>query len=248
MSGFDSVEVRAFWGATITILLLFAFQALLVHLARKGFPKRTVSFWDVIVTTEDEKYSLSRFQFYLWFVVILISYGAISFAKGQLANITEGLYLLMGVNTASAVASTAITFTKGTFRPGRSPNFFTDLFLDTKNSIDLPRTQMFVWTIVLGVGYVLWVIRLIHEATDPVKLTFPELENGLVVLMGISHSAYLGAKAVEASTDVSSIQSGQPAKQSVPDPQKEWRQAQDRFQRFLTQNKIEGGATRKDSH
>ncbi len=247
MSGFDSLQVRAFWGAITTLLLLFAFQAALVHMARKNSPKRAVSFWDLIVTTEDEKYSLSRFQYYLWFVVILISYGAVCFAKGMLANIPEGLYLLMGVNTASAVASSAITFAKGTFSSGRSPNFFTDLFLDTKNSLDLPRTQMFAWTIALVVGYVLWVFRLIYAAHDPNGLTLPQIDNGLIVLMGISHSAYLGAKAVETSTDIHSAPLGQPVKPSAPEPQEEWRQAQQRFQRLLTQKHIEKDAAHKPS-
>lgn len=245
MSGFDSLQVRAFWGAIMTLLLFFAFQATLVHLARKNSSRRAISFWDLIVTTEDEKYSLSRFQYYLWFVVILTSYGAVCFARGILANIPEGLYLLMGVNTVSAVTSTAITFTKGTFKPGGTPNFFTDLFLDTKNSLDLPRTQMFTWTIVLAVGYVVWVIRLICTADNPNELTLPQIDNGLIVLMGISHTAYLGAKAVDASTDRSSTSLDQPVKASALESQDEWRQAQQRFQRYVTQKREEEEAARR---
>lgn len=40
-----------------------------------------------------------------------------------------------------------------------NPNFFVDVFFDAKNSLDVPRTQMFAWTIVVSGVYLVQVFR-----------------------------------------------------------------------------------------
>jgi len=180
-------------GAGGTLALLLVLQWILVLIARKYVADREVIFWDLVVTTEDERYSLSRLQLYMWFVTILISYGAIYFAQreGAIPDVPEELYILMGVITSSTVASTVITFTKkAAWNPGK-PNFFIDVFFDSKNSLDLPRTQMFAWTIVIIVVYLVQVFRSLGDSS------LPRVPAGLIVLMGISNGAYLGTKAAE---------------------------------------------------
>lgn len=152
---------------------------------------------DLIITSDDNRFSLSRLQFWLWFVVVIISWGAISWATRRLYAVPDNLYILMGVNVAATVASSAITAAKGTFPRAGKPNFFRDIFMDSKKTLDLPRVQMFVWTLIILVGYVAVVIEHYRQALP----SLPNIPEGLIVLMGLSHGAYLGAKATEKNTD-----------------------------------------------
>ena len=148
---------------------------------------------DLIVTSEDNRVSLSRLQFWLWFMVVVISWGAVSWANRRLYPVPENLYILMGVNATAAVASSAITATKGFSPRAAKPNFFKDVFLDSRKTLDLPRTQMFVWTIIILVGYLSVLVEHYQQGLP----SLPNIPEGLIALMGISHGAYLGTKATE---------------------------------------------------
>ncbi len=76
------MEFRGLLGALIAFVLLLALQSYLVKYARsrateKG-TKRDVKFMDLIITSEDERYSLSRFQMYLWTVFVIIGFARYS--------------------------------------------------------------------------------------------------------------------------------------------------------------------------
>ncbi len=78
--------------------------------------------------------------------------------------------------------------------PVDQPDFVKDIFFDgKKNSLDLPRTQMFVWTIV---SLCYFAIKLIQSSIHGTP-SLPDIPAGLVVLMGVSHGAYIGTKATE---------------------------------------------------
>jgi len=62
-----------------------------------------------------------------------------------------------------------------------------DLFRDD-TGVSLPRLQLGIWTMVLGVMFVVFVV---HE------LAFPSFDNNLLLLMGISNGAYLGFRTSE---------------------------------------------------
>ena len=201
----SSVVARGVIGGVTAVLLLLWFQYELVASARAANPKRVVLFWDLVVTGDDEKYSLSRLQLYLWFVVIITSYTAVCFAKGALIQLSEGLNLLLGINAAAAVTATVLTPqpTATVQTPlaagaapaapvaNAAPNFVRDIFFEKPGSLDLPRTQMFAWTVVLILGFILVVVKSFKEG----KPELPEVPPSLAALMGISHGAYLGAKA-----------------------------------------------------
>ena len=230
------MNVPGMVGAVGTLTVLLMLQWALVLIARKYAINRTVAFWDLVVTTEDERYSLSRLQFYLWFVTILVSYGAMFFAQQRdrlvVPDVPEQLYILMGVVAASTVASTVITFTKKAAWNAGKPNFFVDVFLDSKDSLDLPRTQMFTWTIVIIIVYLTAVIRSLGADT------LPSVPPGLIVLMGLSNAAYLGAKAAEPTQPA--VSKPEPLKvKTVADlaiatPHIQWSQAADSFAKLVT--------------
>jgi len=189
-----SIKALGMLGAGLSLSVIALFQWFLVSIGRKKAENnRTVSFMDLIITSDDESYSLSRLQMYLWTVAVIVGYLAVFFATPGIPVIPESLYILMGVNFASSVASTAIN-TKVASSPAAPtpPNFLNDIFFESPGSLDLPRTQMFIWTIVsLGV----FIVTLVNSFDNGPKL--PDITNGLAVLMGISNGAYLGAKAAK---------------------------------------------------
>lgn len=205
------MKYSAIMGAIGAFLILFLFQLFLVHKAKKAADNpNSVRLMDLIVTSEDGCYSISRLQMYLWTYAVVIGFGAVFMHgyKGTVPDIPASLYMLMGVNVAATIASTAINTARNEKVNKIEPDFWRDIFFESKSSLDLPRTQMFVWTIIsLGVFFFLLCKSL---AAD--NLTLPDIPTGLIALMGISHGAYLGTKAaakkVEQDGGVSSANAG----------------------------------------
>ena len=191
----ENKGVWGFLGALVAFVFLLALQTYLVKSAKKrAAGTRNIRFWDLIITSEDENYSLSRLQMYLWTVVVVIGFVAVFLSTRDWPTIQQNLYLLMGVNLAASVTSTGVFFAKknGVTTPPDQPDFVKDIFFESnKISLDLPRTQMFVWTIV---SLCFFAIKLIQSfVAGPPGL--PDIPTGLVVLMGVSHGAYIATKA-----------------------------------------------------
>lgn len=189
---------RGLIGASSAFVVLLAFQTSLIIALNKDQSKKK-SFWDLIITSDDDSFSISRLQIYLWTVAIVVGFSAVLFANYDIPDIPQNLYMLMGVNIAATVASTAINTTKNMkTNPGATHSFFVDIFCESNPipgsaplGLDLPRTQMFVWTIISLIAYIIMLIESFHRC----KPTLPDIPQGLVVLMGLSHGAYLGVKA-----------------------------------------------------
>ncbi len=78
---------------------------------------------------------------------------------------------------------------------------FTDMFtgdeLANCRRIDMAKVQMFFFTIIVVVAYsILIYVTMIKTANTPDKLEFPQLTEGIIALLIISHGAYLTEKAV----------------------------------------------------
>lgn len=100
-------------------------------------------------------------------------------------------------NLADAQAALAVVDTKlqvvnntinGIATPPQSRGFFLDILSDSNGTAAFHRFQIFVWTIVLGIIFVVSVL------TD---LSMPEFSSTLLATMGISASTYLGFKIPE---------------------------------------------------
>ncbi len=190
-------------GAVGASLILFIFQLLLVNIAKKrarelGNPSK-VKLMDLLVTDEDGRYSISRLQMYLWTFAVVIGFGAVFMygCKHIIPDIPQSLYMLMGVSLAATVASTGINTARNDKVQRGNPDFWKDIFFESEDSLDLPRTQMFLWTIIsLCVFFFLLYKSLALAANDPsLPPSLPDIPTGLIVLMGISQGAYLGTKA-----------------------------------------------------
>lgn len=63
--------------------------------------------------------------------------------------------------------------------------------------IDIGKLQMFFFTLVAVIAYAVNIYKYMVDNTPEVFTTFPALSPGLVAVLGISHAAYLGHKAVD---------------------------------------------------
>ena len=217
MGGYVMSEVDrlGLWGALVMAGFLLIAQTALFRMAvkldRRSGDRRHPTFFDLVVTREDNRYSISRLQVYLWTVAAVISYAAVATATHRFVAVPQNLALLLGVNLGAAVSSTAIYTAQESKRqasgapaerPGRAervPSFARDIFFesDQPTSLDLPRTQMFLWTVVTLATYAIIMVWTFPAIAAPANgsPSLPDIPLGMVGLMGISQITYLGAKA-----------------------------------------------------
>jgi hypothetical protein len=166
-----------------------------------------------VLIDDRHRLSLSRLQMLLWGVLVLSGYMA-----AALSNIGRGmggplevaipseLLLAMGISTASLVASPVALAYKQRKRPGQVtslPNpacsHMSDLFRGEEASdqkdLDLGKVQMFLFTIVLIVGYAL-ALGDQFAAQQGMISSLPNLNSAVVSLLAISHAGYLTKKAI----------------------------------------------------
>jgi hypothetical protein len=91
---------------------------------------------------------------------------------------------------------------------------FTDMFggdeVGNTHYVDVSKVQMFFFTLVAAVSYAVCLFRLI-DGTDPADITsFPALGTGLVAILGISHTGYLGGKTARQTAVSTDAKSGSP--------------------------------------
>ena len=142
-------------------------------------------------------YSLARVQTAWWFFLVLFSFIFISLLDGTLTAIPNSILGLMGIAGGTFLGSELVDSSRRN-RPenrGLPPaiasrqftGFFKDIFSDA-GGVAFHRFQMFVWTLALGVIFVIRVLRNLH---------MPEFETSILGLMGISSGTYLGMKIPE---------------------------------------------------
>jgi hypothetical protein len=174
----------------------------------------------------DDRYrmSLARFQWIVWFIVLLSGYftGAVWDVAygGDLPVIDPNLFGLIGITTGSAVVSNLLVNTKktersSTLKDGRKDDTldglmdknkspaeasWADLYLGeedaTRGSVDVSRLQKFVTTLLLITTY----LQMIWSALSAVSqqydsFSMPVVGTNFVVLLGASHAGYLAYKA-----------------------------------------------------
>jgi hypothetical protein len=156
----------------------------------------------------DGRSSTSKFQFFLWTVVVILTYAALYTVKLEqhrfdpITEIPQNLLIAIGMSVISASAAKAITvsyintgrISKTTVPAGKGS--FGDIFKDDSGVPDLSKLQMIAWTFISIATYLIVVGQHIAKA-DP---TIPDIDSSLMALMGLGQAAYLGKKAVNTST------------------------------------------------
>jgi len=185
----------------VTMLLMVAFGVVISYWL--------TGTWRGILIDNRNRISLSRFQFGAWTLLGLSGILTISLNNIVVGSeapldfeIPSQLLVLMGISTASLVAAPAIIGTKPKMLTRKSPNKATwaDLFLgeevDNAKSVDLGRMQMFFFTVVVLATYAAQLRSLLMQ-TDGTIAALPGIQDGMNVLLGISHTGYLAQKNVK---------------------------------------------------
>ncbi len=170
---------------------------------------------DGILIDERGRYSLTHLQLCLWTIVILSLISGVFFGRlvhgvpsPQDFDIPADVIGLFAISAGSAVTSTAIKRTKDTTRPsnvaasgGRNyPPQLAQIFLVEEGTfanqaVDIGKFQQFVVTIVFVVAYIALAVHAIQMAgTASALTTLPDITGAFLVLLGISHGAYVSAK------------------------------------------------------
>ncbi|MFC1982246.1 IPT/TIG domain-containing protein [Chloroflexota bacterium] len=158
-----------------------------------------------LVTGGDGLPSSSQFQFLLWTIVIIFAYVTTYVARtqmgecGPIAEIPVNLLILMGISSFALVASKGITayqLSGGTAsikqrRPEGSG--FKYLIGDDEGKPTLNKLQMIAWTFIAIAIYIFMVVKQVESGAVP---ALPDVDESLLVLMGISQGTYLGKRLV----------------------------------------------------
>jgi hypothetical protein len=158
-----------------------------------------------LVEGADGRASTSKFQWFLWLVVILFAYTALwvlRSAQGHFSALGEtpvNLLTVLGFSTGTAVVAKGITtayvqsgrVTKPAPSPGPTQP---GIFLDDNGGPEVAKIQMVGLTIIT-IGIFLAAVT--HQiVSNQVTSSLPDIDATLVVLMGISQVGYLGKKLV----------------------------------------------------
>jgi hypothetical protein len=63
--------------------------------------------------------------------------------------------------------------------------------------VDMAKVQMFFFTVVAALVYVVGIFGVIANHPDPSSFALPPVPESLLALLGISHAGYLGEKAID---------------------------------------------------
>lgn len=219
-------RVRAWY---LILLLMIGFALVVGH--------GITGFWTGILIDARNKMSLSRLQLVAWTLLILSALLTTVFTNIALGwesplavRIPSELWVLMGISTASMVASPAVLGAKRDRKPEQSvrdrtfgvlerqgykrgaldvdglvvtyisPEFsrWADLFKGEEAGnaavVDLGKLQMFFFTFVLVLGYGA-AVAAAFSREGPLR-ALPAVEEGMNILLGISHTGYLANKAI----------------------------------------------------
>jgi hypothetical protein len=181
-----TIVVRIFqWWAPAVLLVVLYVCWLLVYLARRTDLVRDAA--PSGTPLQRRTYSLGRTQMAWWFAIVFASFVFLWLVTGEVPAISGQALALLGMSSATTMASTAVT-------PGRLSDdgvegvFFLDLLSDAQG-VAIHRFQMVVMTIAIGL------IFLYDVAT---RLAMPEFDPSILTLIGISSATYVGLKIPEA--------------------------------------------------
>ncbi len=154
---------------------------------------------------EDGFASTSKAQFFIWTFVAIIAYLMIVSDRVTMhsvfyppSEVPSHLLLAMGLSIITASVAKAIGMNDPTrvISSGIDEKPGVGLFTDEKGKPDLSKIQMMAWTVVaISVFYV----ELFHNIWwDPHPPEIPDIDEALLVLMGIGQGAYITKKLITA--------------------------------------------------
>ena len=131
-------------------------------------------------------YSLARVQMAWWFALVIGAYVFLWALTDDLALMNSSVLALIGISGATGLTAAGID-NAGDRQVPKTEGFFHDILTDA-SGITLPRLQLLLWNVVLGV------IFLERVFSD---LRMPAFDATTLGLLGISAGAYVGFKVPE---------------------------------------------------
>lgn len=159
---------------------------------------------------QDNRYSNSKFQMTIWIFLGIFSYVTFFFQRyfagtdlmsfSSIISIPENLGILMGISAGSFVGAKAITSSQvssGAITKLKAANpSLLDLITDDNKVIDLGDLQMFAWTLIGALIYLLNFYRMWLYLDPSVEVSLPTIDSSILALTGVSQAAYMGKKLV----------------------------------------------------
>ncbi len=192
-----------------SFVFLSALFYIIYLIVRKGKPRK--GFWDII-RADDWYPSLAMFQFLVWTFLVSFAYLGIYFVRisggifQPLPDIPPNLLTVMGISVLVPVASGGVSEVKYKVPPTKDPPVPLPPLsgmLEEGGKLTLARVQMFLWT---WIGVLIYLVFLFSAVSKPEmlrsveKLSLPNVDDMLVVLMGLSQGGYVGGKLVTSQT------------------------------------------------
>jgi hypothetical protein len=174
----------------VATIIAFLFLAIRTNLIRIG--------------NDTSPYSLSLTQLAFWSLIIASSFIYIWVITGEIPALTGSTLVLLSISVATTGGSKLVDIRRDVNTPQNMPpsgGFFKDILSDSLG-YSVHRSQMFLWTAILGFIFASDVIT---------KQKMPQLDTTLLGLMGISSSAYVGLKTIE----------NKPGEEGLPDKVKQ---------------------------
>ena len=135
-----------------------------------------------VLRSRTTQWSLSKIQMALWTFLFGLSYLVLAIARREFLAISDGMFWLMGISSATAVGA-AVSAAKAP-PPATPSTLLADFNPGTGNyELSLHRCQVATWTVIVASMYV-WQVY--------TTMALPDIPGNLLILMGISGGTYLG--------------------------------------------------------
>lgn len=178
------------WILGISITLLVGFHFFIVKILKKR------NYIDMLLIDKSTNtYSLSRFQALVWTVLLLGGYFYIVIATGVLLGngvipeFNPSLIGLLSISYGGLITSHSLGSKKPKNEIIKTPPLFSNLF-SSGETIDLPRLQLFSFTVV---GTLIYIYNLINS--NPLQ-GLPDIPSTFLGLLGVSQTGYITGKFV----------------------------------------------------
>jgi len=192
----------AIWAWVISAVVLVILAARLGIAIKRG--------WLGILVDSRGRYSLTQFQLTMWTIVVLSLVSGVFWARvlagvpGPLDfTIPDVLLLVMGISVGSTAAATAVKASKDASRPAsiaasEKPSFMQIFLLEegalADQVIDVTKYQNFWITLILLVAYIALAASVLKDSAPAQLTALPEFSQAFIILLAISHGAYLAGK------------------------------------------------------
>ncbi len=197
-----------------TVLEFIGFTAVLITLGSQGSKVKGFAVVRALYTGADGRLSASKLQCCWWTLVVGVGYLAILNCR-HLVGVAKPDYMptipitlmwAMGLSLGTSVIAKGITVSQlnsgAVAKPADESAPTGDLIQDDSGRMDLSKVQLLFWNFVaLGV-FAFKMHSALKNATSAAPAELPEIDQALVVLMGLAKGTYLGKKLISSTSPV----------------------------------------------